>query len=240
MCACFVFSAEGSRKRREAMKKFLFPATAGILLALSGAALADTPVSAVTDLNVRAGPGPQYPVIGVLGAGQPATLQGCIANSKWCTIAEAGGPGWVYSDYLTSDFGGNTVVLSQRPADSGIAVVEAPDNGGDAGAVVGGATGAVAGAIVGGPVGAAVGGAIGAVGGGAAGTAVEPPPNVRTYVTSRPMEPVYLEGEVVTGATLPDTVALQPIPDYNYDYVYVNGQPVLVEPQSRRIVYIVR
>lgn len=52
------------------MKSLLFPAIAGMLTAMSGAALADTAVSAVTDLNVRAGPGPQYPVIGVLAAGQ--------------------------------------------------------------------------------------------------------------------------------------------------------------------------
>lgn len=222
------------------MRKLIFPATAGLLVALSGAAFAETPVSAVTDLNVRAGPGPQYPVIGVLAAGQSATLTGCIEDSKWCTIAEADGPAWVYSDYVTADFGGKQVVLTDRPADSGITVVEAPENAGDTGAVVGGATGAIAGAIVGGPVGAAVGGAIGVVGGGAAGTAVEPPATVRTYVTEHRAEPVYLQGEVVTGATLPETVALQSIPDYNYEYVYVNGQPVLVDPQSRRIVYIVR
>ena len=38
----------------------------------------------------------------------------------------------------------------------------------------------------------------------------------------------------------PETVQLLPVPDYEYNYVYVNGQPVLVEPQSRRIVYVVR
>ena len=54
------------------------------------------------------------------------------------------------------------------------------------------------------------------------------------------MDPVYLEGEVVVGAGLPETVQLRPVPDYEYNYVYVNGQPVLVEPQSRRIVYVVR
>ncbi|TIS52474.1 MAG: hypothetical protein E5W93_17205, partial [Mesorhizobium sp.] len=108
------------------MKRILFPAVAGALLAMSGAALADTPVSAVADLNVRAGPGPQYPVIGVLAAGQSATLTGCIANSKWCTIAEAGGNGWVYSDYVTGDFGGSRVVLTRRPADADIAVVAPP------------------------------------------------------------------------------------------------------------------
>jgi uncharacterized protein YraI len=222
------------------MKTLLLPAIAGALVAMSGAALADTAVSATTDLNVRAGPGPQYPVIGVLGAGQSATLSGCMANSKWCTIAEANGQGWVYSDYLTAEFGGNQIVLSQRPADSGVAVVQGPDNAGDAGAVAGATTGAIAGAIVGGPVGAAVGGAIGAVGGGAVGTSVDVPKNVRTYVTTHQVEPVFLEGEVVTGATLPDTVALQTIPDYNYRYVNVNNQPVLVDPSSRRIVYVMR
>ena len=31
---------------------------------------------------------------------------------------------------------------------------------------------------------------------------------------------------------------LREIPDYEYRYSYVNGQPVLVEPSSRRIVYV--
>jgi hypothetical protein len=45
---------------------------------------------------------------------------------------------------------------------------------------------------------------------------------------------------VVTGATLPDTIMLREVPDYEYRYVNVNGQYVLVEPQSREIVYVMR
>jgi hypothetical protein len=45
---------------------------------------------------------------------------------------------------------------------------------------------------------------------------------------------------VVIGAGVPDTVALQVIPDYQYQYVYINGQPVLVDPGSRQIVYVIR
>lgn len=206
------------------MKNLLFPAAAGLLVALSSAALADTPVSAVTDLNVRAGPGPQYPVIGMLATGQSATLTGCIVYSRWCTIAEANGPAWVYSDYVTADFGGRQVVLTERPADSGVTVVEAPPLPDGMVAVDEDTTAA----INEGPV------------SDDELAAIDPPPTVRTYIASRPSEPVYLRGEVVRGATLPDTVALQPIPDYDYEYVYVNGQPVLVEPQSRRIVYIER
>jgi hypothetical protein len=39
---------------------------------------------------------------------------------------------------------------------------------------------------------------------------------------------------------VPDTVVVQPIPEYEYEYVYINGQPVLIEPGSREIVYIFR
>ncbi|ESX65094.1 MULTISPECIES: DUF1236 domain-containing protein [unclassified Mesorhizobium] len=200
------------------MKRILFPAVAGALIAMSGSALAETAVSAITDLNVRAGPGPQYPVIGVLAAGQSATLDGCIANSKWCTIAEANGQGWVYSDYVTADFGGSRVVLTQRPAGADIAVVTPPADSAEY-------SDSYTGAIV-------------------AGEAIEPirrpPAEIRTYVETNRLDPVYLEGEVVTGAMLPDTVELREIPDYDYRYVYVNGQPALVDPSSRRIVYVVR
>ena len=212
-----------------------------LTLALTASAGAQSSAVATTDLNVRAGPGPQYPVVGMIGAGQAADLKGCLENSKWCSVATTGGEGWVYSDYLTGTFGGNAVVLTDRPADSGIAVLTPPEKGGgDAGALVGGATGAIAGAIIGGPVGAAVGGAAGTIAGGATGTVIDPPQKVREYVKVHTIEPVYLDGEVVVGAGLPDTVELREVPDYEYRYVYVNGQPVLVDNASRKIVYIVR
>jgi hypothetical protein len=99
----------------------------------------------------------------------------------------------------------------------------------------------VAGALIAGPVGAAVGGAAGLATGGTIEAITEPPPPpVRQYVVSNPVDPVYLEGEVVVGAGVPDTVELRPVPDYQYRYVDINGQPVLVDPQTRRIVYVVR
>ena len=201
------------------MKRLLFPALAGALLAMSGTALADTAVSAMADLNVRAGPGPQYPVIGVLAAGQPATLTGCIEGSKWCAIAEAGGKGWVYSDYVTADFGGSRVVVTRRPANAGIAVVAPPTDDVYT-------TDTYTGAIV------SNGDPIESIG--------RPPAEVGAYVTTHRVDPVSLDGEVVTGATLPDSVELREIPDYRYRYVYVNNQPALVDPGTRRIVYVMR
>lgn len=223
------------------MKTKLFMATAGAILVMSGAAMAQTAVVATTDLNVRAGPGPQYPVIGAIGIDQQATLMGCLEASSWCQVSAAGVEGWAYSDYLIGDNSGVEVVVTERPAEMEVPVVvyEGPA-GSTVGGVTGAATGAIAGAIIGGPIGAAVGGIAGGAAGGATGDILEPEPQVRTYIQDNPIDPVYLEGEVVVGASLPDTVEVYEIPEYQYRYVYVNGQPVLVEPETRRIVHIVR
>ncbi|MEX6506556.1 DUF1236 domain-containing protein [Jiella sp. M17.18] len=114
-------------------------------------------------------------------------------------------------------------------------VVKTQDSNGG-GELAGAATGAVAGAVVGGPVGAAVGGAVGLV----AGAAVSPPNTTVEYVRSHPVQPVQFQQDVTVGTELPQTVELQQIPDYKYEYVYANGQPVLVDPNSRKVVYIVK
>lgn len=219
--------------------RLTFPLAAFAFVAATGLASAQSGVIATTDLNVRGGPGPEYPVVGMIPAGGPADLSGCLDNSKWCQVSTASGPGWVYSDYLTIDRGGTASVVTESRAEVPVVTYERPQGGG--GAVAGGATGAVAGAIIGGPIGAVVGGVAGAaVGGTAEGLASSPPEKVVSYVRTNQIQPVYLDGEVVVGASLPETVTLAEVPDYEYRYVYVNGQPVLVEPQTRRIVYVVR
>jgi len=190
-------------------------------------ALAAMLATALTDLNIRSGPGPEYPIIGFIQAQDPVTMIGCIEGSLWCQITHKGKGGWAYSQYLATQSAGNRVIISERRPD---VVVPTVTYSSTSGATI--ATGVVAGALIAGPVDVVVGGV--------AGAALDPPQQVRTYVTSNPADPVYLEGEVVVGAGLPETVQLRPVPDYNYRYVYVNRQPVLVDPTSRRIVYVYR
>ena len=222
--------------------KLLVSAAAGALMTMAAPAMAQQMVFATTDLNVRSGPGPEYTVIGVIAADEQATLDGCAEASKWCRVTASGVQGWAYSDYLIGDNSGVEVVMTERPEEMGVPVVtyDREASGGEIGAGAGAATGAVAGAIIGGPIGAAVGGIAGAATGGVAGSIADPDPRVRTYIEQNPVDPVYLDGEVVVGAQLPETVTVREVPDYEYRYVYVNGQPVLVEPDTRRIVYIVR
>ena len=226
------------------MNKLLKLVTAAALAttALAGAALAQSAsATATADLNIRSGPGPQYASIGFIASGDTAAVDGCLEGSKWCRVTYDGVTGWSYSDYLTADLSGELVVLTDRYPEVGLATVTYDGSDAAAGGAVAGATGgAVVGALVGGPVGAVVGGVVGASSGATAGAVIDPPEVARTYVTSNPIDPVYLDGEVVIGAGVPDTVTLQAIPDYEYQYVYINGQPVLVDPRTRQIVYVVR
>jgi len=212
-------------------KKAVFASAALVALA-SSTALADVQATATTDLNMRSGPGPEFSVVDVIQGGGVATINGCVQNSKWCRVNHNGTVGWAYSDYLTASFSGNAAVVTEQRA--AVPVVEY--EGGGEGVVPGVVGGAVAGALVGGPVGAAVGG----VAGGALGAAATPPDTVTTYVTQQPVEPIYLDGEVVVGAGVPQAIELRQIPDYQYSYVNVNGQPVLVDPATRQIVYVYR
>ncbi|MFD2646847.1 DUF1236 domain-containing protein [Devosia albogilva] len=220
----------------------LLTATALATTAFAVPAFAQTvSATATADLNIRSGPGPQYASIGFIASGDSTIVEGCLDGSKWCRVSYDGVSGWSYSDYLTADLSGEVVVLTERYPDVGVATVtyEGSDTAAG-GAVAGATTGAVVGALVGGPVGAAIGGAVGATSGATAGAVIDPPEVARTYVTANPVDTVYLDGEVVIGAGVPDTVTLQAIPDYDYQYVYINGQPVLVDPGTRRIVYVLR
>ncbi len=104
------------------------------------------------------------------------------------------------------------------------------------GTATGIAGGAATGASLGGPVGAAGGAGAGAV----LGTAIDPPPaEVKTYVTTNRLEPVQVTTPVVIGEPIPETVVLHPVPQYEtYKYAYVNGAPVIVDANTRTVVYV--
>ena len=200
---------------------FIAAMTAGA--ALSVPASAATLVSAMTPLNIRTGPGPQYGIVGAIPDRGQAVILGCIQGSLWCEVSYNGRQGWVYSQYLTASLSGRSMIVAEHLNDVAPAVsYRAPVE------VVGSAPPpAITGTLVVRPATAQP-------------LVIAPPPTVRSYVVSHPVAPVYLNGEVVEGAGLPDDVALAPVPDSDYDYAYVNNVPVLVEPSTRRVEYMYR
>lgn len=214
------------------MKTFLSLSTAAILFA--GMASADTEATAWTELNMRSGPGPLYSIVGVIPANGAVSVEGCLADASWCTVTHEGVSGWASGNYMTANIENEPVALVA--GDKRVVLKTVTFDNAEASTAGGMATGAIAGAMIAGPPGAIVGGILGA----GAGAAVAPDPTVITYVQSNPVEQVYLDGEVVVGAGIPETVILTPVPDSVYSYAYVNGVPVLVETKKRTVTYIVR
>jgi hypothetical protein len=64
---------------------------------------------------------------------------------------------------------------------------------------------------------------------------------IRQYVKKQPLASVKIPGvELNIGTALPDTVELHEVPDVQYRYVVVDGQTVLVDPGTRKIVKIIQ
>lgn len=216
------------------MFRSLAAAGAAAILVTSGAALAQQ-AATTTDLNMRSGPGPNYAVTGVIPAGMTVDVAGCLEAANWCQVSHNGQTGWSHGDYLTTIVGSEPVYLTADRAATQVKTIVHEDTGEQSAAIVG-SMGAVAGALIAGPGGAAVG----AVTGAAAGGMADPGETVTTYVTENPVDYVFLEGEVVTGAGVPEGVVLHPVPDTQYTYAYINGVPVVINPADRRVVQIVR
>lgn len=250
-----------------------------LTVAMLGAAQAQTIATATTDLNIRSGPGPEHPVIGLIKDRQRANVLGCIEGSLWCQVDFRGLRGWAYSQYMTLDSASRRVVVTdsvaarapiieyEASADVAVAPPPAPlttyrapapavTYTAPAPAVTYTApaprvtytapattriveTTGVASAPA---APAPVVGSLVAPGNTTLVTtsSLTPPPAVGTYIATNPGDPVYLSGDVTVGAALPQNVTLRNVPDYRYQYVYVNDYPVLVDPATRRIVYVFR
>ncbi|MDE2361577.1 MAG: DUF1236 domain-containing protein [Hyphomicrobiales bacterium] len=110
----------------------------------------------------------------------------------------------------------------------------------------GAARGAENGGRVAGPPGAVVGGAVGAVTGGVAGLlGIDQRPRFRQYVVQEHVPSYRWGGRVAVGETLPvEGVTFYEVPAeygvHGYRYTVINGEPVLVDPHTRRIVEVVQ
>ena len=213
------------------MKKTVLMGATALMALGTTAAFADS-VTAVTDLNLRMGPGPAYQIADVITGGDTAELNGCVQGGEWCEVSYNGQTGWASGGYLQR----NDMPVSQA-TDVSVIQYETTQEAPGA-AMIGTATGATVGALVGGPIGAVVGGVIG---GGLSGEAAEVSEETTVYVRENPVEPVFLDGEVVVGAAVPDTVTYYEIPaSQDYRYMNVNGNTVLIDPETNTIVRVIR
>jgi uncharacterized protein YraI len=91
-------------------------------LALPIAAQAQQAFAAKT-VNVRAGPGSEYPIVAVLGEGFPLAVQGCTEDYRWCDIVAGPNRGWVYGGNISYAYQNNYVPLINYGSVIGIGVL---------------------------------------------------------------------------------------------------------------------
>jgi uncharacterized protein YraI len=72
-------------------------AAAGLLM--SSAAVA-APAIAETNVNVRAGPGTNYPTVDRMRAGERVNVDRCLPGFRWCHVQRNGADGWVAATTL--------------------------------------------------------------------------------------------------------------------------------------------
>jgi uncharacterized protein YraI len=99
--------------------KFLALATGAALIAGTGIASAAT---VATDLNLRAGPGTNYPVIDAMPAGAQVNIRTC--SGSWCRVSFRGETGWASANYLGG--GGATTVYRRSYVEPGNAYAPPP------------------------------------------------------------------------------------------------------------------
>jgi len=77
----------------------------------------------ITDVNLRAGPGTQYPILVTVQSDAPITILGCLEDYTWCDTIFEQHRGWMRSIYLAGYYDGQYYLLSDYAPDLGYQTV---------------------------------------------------------------------------------------------------------------------
>jgi len=109
------------------MTPSLKPFATGLLLLglLATPAMAQEEPNAypITDVNLRAGPGTEYPVLVTVPTDAPITILGCLEDYAWCDTIFEEQRGWMRSIYLAGYYEGEYYLLSDYAPDLGYQIV---------------------------------------------------------------------------------------------------------------------
>ncbi|MFC5579737.1 SH3 domain-containing protein [Rhodanobacter terrae] len=93
-------------------------------LSLAFPALARAADAYVTgNVNLRAGPDPDYPLIDQIPAGTEVDVQGCTDGWEWCDVIVFGNRGWIAGNYIEYEYDDRPVLVPEYGAQIGIPIV---------------------------------------------------------------------------------------------------------------------
>lgn len=104
------------------MKRYVGYLAATLFLAMPLSALAADGYVTV-NLNMRAGPDVQYPVVDTLPVGTEVSIQGCTDGWQWCDVIAGNERGWVDGRYVQDEYRGRRVQVLSDGARLGIPII---------------------------------------------------------------------------------------------------------------------
>ena len=107
-------------------KRTIFVSALALGAVVAVPASAEIVATAMTPLNVRSGPGPEYSIIDTIPDRGQTTIIGCIRDSLWCQVSHKGRQGWAYSQYLTARLSGRSLAVAERLTDIPTVVYQTP------------------------------------------------------------------------------------------------------------------
>jgi uncharacterized protein YraI len=75
------------------------------------------------DINLRAGPAVEYPVVAILPAGIPISVEGCLSDYRWCDVVAGADRGWVYAGNIVYPYQGARVPVLTYGAVIGLGIL---------------------------------------------------------------------------------------------------------------------
>lgn len=104
------------------MKRMLWSLVTALLLIFPAMAFAaDGYVTG--NVNLRAGPDSEYPVIQVIPVGAPVSVQGCTQGWQWCDVIVGPNRGWVAGTFIQYTYNNQPVIVTDYGAQIGIPIV---------------------------------------------------------------------------------------------------------------------
>lgn len=106
------------------MRKYVMTLAAALLstAAIPGMAAAADAVTTV-DLNMRAGPSTDFPVVEVLPEEAQVAVHGCVRGYQWCDVTWRNDRGWVYGPYLQQYYSNRYMPLVEYGPAVGVPII---------------------------------------------------------------------------------------------------------------------
>lgn len=97
-------------------------ATVVATLAVPSLAAAQNAYS-TADVNMRAGPAADFPIVTTIPEDRAVTIHGCVGGYEWCDVSWRNRRGWVYSEYLDYSQGNQRVTVIDNANNLGIPLI---------------------------------------------------------------------------------------------------------------------